>query len=333
MKAIILANINASLEDSRTRDAALVDAISTVLKAKGSDAAVRYVTSMRQLEYELLETQVILLVTNFPPDSTYHNPNDHNQSIYFGTAVHSFPADAYGRTKDEMSAILGRCSPARLVVITGAPRNRLTDEEILSVSCSPTYVLRKADLFKSPDGYDVAYISFVMSEVSRAFTLTRPEQAQWHRTQAAWQNEQVGKARILILSRSGQVGQAVARGLLLSFNEIPCPLSFLFCQSINEAHDRLLDGQFEIVLSLFDAKHWLPIHDAVDTNSVFGVSVAVIDATPFKFVFPPRTLVVTTDRTRQIDAQHLAKTIFAGLHQVRLHIQEPHGLAELQKAF
>src|SRR5664279_2366404 len=75
------------------------------------------------------------------------------------------------------------------------------------------------------------------SEVARAITpSTGPEQDNWYRTQAAWQGEQLGQARILVLCRSENIGQAVARGLAMTFSEIPCPLVFLTCDSIERAH-------------------------------------------------------------------------------------------------
>jgi hypothetical protein len=336
MKAIIVANINAHLEESRSRDEVLIGLVSSLLATKGSDVVVRYVTSVQHLERTFQETEPLLLITNFPPDSTYEGCCQPALRPSFGTVVYSFPADSYYRTKEELAAILRQVSPVRVVVITGAPRNTLTDEDILSVSDSGTvYIVRKPDLFNAPEGYDRAHTAFVLSEVARAIAPPSdlPERENWYRTQAAWQKEQLGQARILILCRSEKIGEAVARGLAMSFSEVPCPLVFLICASIEGAHKHLLDGQIEIVLSVFDIEHWAPIHDAVQVGSDFVVSLALVDAKDARTSLPARTVEITTDPTRRIDAQHLASTIFDGLRQVRSRIQQAGGLSDLQKCF
>ena len=335
MQAIILADINAHAEESRPRDEALADVVSLFLAAKGSDAVVRYVTSMQQLERAFQETEPLLLVTNFPPDSTYDSGRHPELRPSFGTVVHFFPADSYYRTMKELASILSQVSSVRVIVITGAPRNALTDEQILSASGSGgVYIVRKQDLFNAPEGYDKAYTALVVSEVARTIAPKRtgPEE-DWRRTQAAWQREQVGQSRILVLCRSETIGEAVARGLAMSFSEVPSPLVFVTCDSIEGAHKHLLDGQIEIVLSVFDTQYWAPIHDAVHAESDFLVSVAVADARDGPVSLPPPTLVIVTDPTRRIDVQRLASTIFRGLHQTRSRIQQPGGLADLQKHF
>jgi len=334
MKAIIFADINAHLEESRTRDEATVGSVSSLLAAKGSDVIVRYVTSMQQLATALQETEVLLLITNFPPDSTYDRRWEPELRPSFGTLVHSFPADSYYRTKKELAGIFCRVSQIRVVVITGAPRNTLTDEEILSVaSLGTVYVVRKPDLFKAPEGYDKAHTALVLSEVARVIAPKSPEQENWYRTQAAWQREQLGQARILILCRSEDVGEAVARGLAMSFNEIPCPLVFSTCDSIIGAHRHVLAGQIEIVLSVFDTQYWAPINDAIHAENHPCVSLALVDATEARAGLPQHTLEIVTDPTRRIDAQHLATTIFRGLHEARSRLQKSGGLSYLQNRF
>jgi hypothetical protein len=335
MKAIILANINAAGE-AKAPDKVLLNLISSFLATNRSDVAIRYVTSMHELGRAFQETEAVLLITNFPPDSTYNSRNRPELRRRFGTVIYSSPADSYHRTKKELGAILRHASPVRVVVITGAPRNKLTDEDVLSVSGSGTvYIVRKLDLLNTPAGYDKAYTAFVLSEVGRAIAPrnNRPGQESWYCTQAAWQSEQLGQARILIMCRSEKIGESVARGLAMSFTEIPCPLLFLMCASIDGAHKHLLDSQIEIVLSVFDIQYWAPIHDAVHSDNDFLVSLALVDRADARISLPPNTVEIVTDPTRGIDAQHLASTIFGSLHQARSRIQQSGGLSNLQKYF
>jgi hypothetical protein len=154
MDAIVFANINARTEQATGEDEAAVESVREFLRRQHLSATVRYVRTIDELAAELTSNNPVALITNFPPNSTYDSAHRPVLQRGPGGMVYASEADSYSTTKEALKGILCNQQNLRTLVVTGAPRNELTDEEIVDTAGRwAIRVVRKGELFTHPHGY------------------------------------------------------------------------------------------------------------------------------------------------------------------------------------
>lgn len=112
----------------------------------------------------------ILLFSNFPPDSSYPDSGKTKNTTQVGAIeLQAWDADSYEKSRSFFSKILNKYKFRAIHFITGAPKEKLSDELLLTLSTqTPITVTRKRDWIHPDLDYDQLYCLFLIEKIKEA---------------------------------------------------------------------------------------------------------------------------------------------------------------------
>ena len=168
MPTIIFNNANTQNPQAIEQDRERIKALLGFFESQGVSVEIEYSISFRQLEDLLNSTvDVALVFSNFPPDVTYQE--DFKELIVPTTSglVLSVQADSYTQAKTTIKTLCTKHPQIPIIIITGAPKGIVTDDEILELGIvGQITVKRKQDLLMSPEGFEAANLNYLTLEIS-----------------------------------------------------------------------------------------------------------------------------------------------------------------------
>ena len=225
--------------------------------------------SFEQLHETLLKVKdVIMVFTNCPPDGTYVNDKTYKVEGIFLTT----PADGYSKSKLEIRRITDNHPDISIFVITGAPTSVISNHELLELShTNKVYVKRKRDFMSHPNGFYEGWASFLIEQISK-LVVGETRTLSWIQNQVSIAKTlQFGSIRVLFLVKDYNIGKAFAESVRNAFDRVDPIFQFIPINSIEAAHEFLLNEAFEFILAFSDYDYWAPILEESDiAHSPFG---------------------------------------------------------------
>lgn len=107
----------------------------------------------------------LMVFTNFPPDSTYHNRFEMNVN----SGILYADANSYEKSKHHLSSLANRFPTVPFHVLSGAPDDVISDGEIICLSNHANiFVTRKRSLLHEPGSYEEALINYYKATIAKA---------------------------------------------------------------------------------------------------------------------------------------------------------------------
>ena len=224
-----------------------------------------------------------ILFSNFAPNGTYGvEPPEPKRIPVPSGRLGTIPADGYDKTKRLYTSLLADSENCELHVITGAPFEKLSNFEIVSVApeCFIT-VQRRHEWLKRPN-YHSVHLTYIINTLMESLARLR---GQATLAQPAHYASQFTRLRCLILyeKRDG-VPEAIARSIAAAYGQ----MSFEFVLATPlEAHEALMRMPYDIAFVLDPAGELCPLMETIANGNPEMPLFYVTSRDPNHLVLPP----------------------------------------------
>ena len=337
MPTVVLNNANAHHLESLETDRLLIEALQAFFKSENLEVDIAYSHSFPELEKILQErSDVAVVFTNCPPDSTYQKDTKGSIREAYGEIVLATPADSYEKSKDAIKSLCNRYAHTPVIIITGAPRHILTHGELMGLSATQQVIVkRKDELLAAPQGFEQAYADYAAREASRCLKMFPTERIDaWRRIQTCgFKFPQFGGIRVLLLSRDRALRQQMSRALTECFDAVEPVFSFTVSGTIAEARDTLSNLPLEMVLAVYDEGYWLSLLPELSIQQVpFGM-ICIVPTDDESLKLPPGVTPFRLDKTRSFSVRELASMMIRCAESGRAKLRIGSSLLSFQTRF